>query len=162
MSATVKAAPRSRSTPDELPMRDFAHSLPMALLRAREAVMCRFRPHLRLHDVTEQQWRVLRAVFEVESIEVTALADLCFILMPSLSRILRGLEDRGLVERRVVPTDQRRAEIRITPAGRRFVATVAPESEALYAEITRAIGARKVDQLYALLAEVSAALTRRS
>ena len=160
MRGATPPAARSRMSSDELPMRDFAHSLPMALLRAREAVMCRFRPHLRGHDVTEQQWRVLRAVFEVESIEVTALADLCFILMPSLSRILRSLEDRGLIERRVVPTDQRRAEIRMTPAGRRFVAAVAPESEALYAEITRAIGARKVDQLYALLAEVSAALTR--
>ncbi|MFT5000920.1 MAG: hypothetical protein ACI875_001925, partial [Planctomycetota bacterium] len=35
-------------------------SLPIMLLRAREAVMRRFRPMLRLHDLSEQQWRVLR------------------------------------------------------------------------------------------------------
>ncbi len=45
-----------------LPMRAFSSSLPMALLRAREAVMRRFRPGLRDHGVTEQQWRVLRAL----------------------------------------------------------------------------------------------------
>jgi homoprotocatechuate degradation regulator HpaR len=143
----------------KLPMRDFAHSLPMALLRAREAVMSRFRPMLRAHDLTEQQWRVLRAVFEVEAIEVTALAELCFILMPSLSRILRSLEGRGLIERRPVPSDQRRFVIRMTPAGRRVVTGIAPQSEARYDDITRAIGRRKLDELYRLLAEVTAALT---
>ena len=159
MSTATNPVVRSTQASEELPMRDFAHSLPMALLRAREAVMCQFRPLLREHDVTEQQWRVLRAVYEVETIEVTALAERCFILMPSLSRILRDLEERRLIERRTVPTDQRRAEIRITAAGRRLVAAVAPESEAHYQEITRAIGADKVDELYALLAEVAAALT---
>ena len=44
------------------PLREFDRSLPMALLRAREAVMARFRPLFRLHGVTEQQWRVLRAL----------------------------------------------------------------------------------------------------
>jgi homoprotocatechuate degradation regulator HpaR len=142
----------------DLPMRDFAHSLPMALLRAREAVMSRFRPMLRAHNLTEQQWRVLRAVFEVEAIEVTALAELCFILMPSLSRILRSLEERGLIERRPVPRDQRRAVIRMTAAGRRLVTGIAPHSESRYDDITQAIGKRKLDELYRLLAEMTAAL----
>ena len=45
---------------------DFEHSLPMMLLRAREAVMGRFRPMLRKFDLTEQQWRIIRALSEVE------------------------------------------------------------------------------------------------
>jgi len=40
---------------DEL--RDFQKNLPMALLKARESVMAHFRPILREHDITEQQWR---------------------------------------------------------------------------------------------------------
>jgi homoprotocatechuate degradation regulator HpaR len=157
VSGGAKASVRSTAG-DARPMRDFAHSLPMALLRAREAVMCQFRPLLRAHDVTEQQWRVLRAVYEVESIEVTALAQLCFILMPSLSRILRSLEERAMIERRAVPADQRRAEIRITAAGRRLVDAVAPESEARYAQITAAIGAERLEALYASLARITTAL----
>src|ERR1043166_1624554 len=54
-----------------VPMRDFGRSLPMSLLRAREAVMRQFRPSLRSHGLTEQQWRILRALTAVETIEVT-------------------------------------------------------------------------------------------
>jgi hypothetical protein len=38
--------------PNKIPMRGFSQSLPMALLRAREAVMRRFRPGLRDRGVT--------------------------------------------------------------------------------------------------------------
>ena len=56
------------------PMREFSRSLPMSLLRAREAVMRQFRPSLRNHGLTEQQWRILRALTAVDTIEVTELA----------------------------------------------------------------------------------------
>ena len=62
------------------PMRDFSRSLPMSLLRAREAVMRQFRPSLRNHGLTEQQWRILRALTAVDAIEVTELARVAFLL----------------------------------------------------------------------------------
>ena len=83
-----------------VPMREFSRSLPMSLLRAREAVMRHFRPSLRNHGLTEQQWRILRALTAVDTIEVTELARVAFLLGPSLSRILRDLEARDLIERR--------------------------------------------------------------
>src|SRR4029078_7910286 len=83
-----------------VPMREFSRSLPMSLLRAREAVMRQFRPSLRRHDLTEQHWRILRALTAVDTIEVTELARVAFLLGPSLSRILRDLEARDLIERR--------------------------------------------------------------
>jgi homoprotocatechuate degradation regulator HpaR len=93
------------------PMREFSRSLPMSLLRAREAVMRQFRPSLRQHGLTEQQWRILRALTSVESIEVTELAHVAFLLGPSLSRILRDLEARELIERKVAKADLRRAMV---------------------------------------------------
>src|SRR5690349_24939051 len=95
-NGSVKAARAAH----RLPMRDFSRSLPMALLRAREAVMRQFRPSLRQHDLTEQQWRILRALAAIEAIEVTELARTAFLLGPSLSRILRDLDARGLIERK--------------------------------------------------------------
>src|SRR5215471_16814483 len=83
-----------------VPMREFSRSLPMSLLRAREAVMRQFRPSLRRHDLTEQQWRILRALAAIDAIEVTELARTAFLLGPSLSRILRDLDARGLIERK--------------------------------------------------------------
>ena len=69
-------------------LRDFSRSLPMALMRTREAVMEQFRPLLREHGITEQQWRVLRALSGVRKVNASELAEITCISMPSLSRIL--------------------------------------------------------------------------
>src|SRR4030081_2157398 len=94
-------------TARRVPMREFSRSLPMSLLRAREAVMRHFRPSLRDHGLTEQQWRILRALASIDAIEVTELARVAFLLGPSLSRILRDLEARRLIERRAAKADLR-------------------------------------------------------
>ena len=109
-----------------VPMREFSRSLPMSLLRAREAVMRQFRPSLRNHGLTEQQWRILRALTAVDTIEVTELARVAFLLGPSLSRILRDLEARDLIERRTAKADLRRGEVSISPKGLKLIEAVAP------------------------------------
>jgi len=142
-----------------LPMREFSRSLPMSLLRAREAVMRQFRPSLRDHGLTEQQWRILRALASVDTIEVTELANVAFLLGPSLSRILRDLETRELIERRVVKADQRRGLVSISAKGVKLMETVAPSSEAIYAAINRRYGARKLAELQQMLQVLEASLS---
>jgi homoprotocatechuate degradation regulator HpaR len=134
-----------------VPMREFSRSLPMALLRAREAVMRQFRPSLRDHGLTEQQWRILRALAALDAIEVTELARVAFLLGPSLSRILRDLEARHLIERRAAKTDLRRGLVSISAKGVKLIEAVAPSSEAIYAAITRRYGARKLAELQQML-----------
>ena len=140
------------------PMREFSRSLPMSLLRAREAVMRQFRPSLRNHGLTEQQWRILRALTAVDTIEVTELARVAFLLGPSLSRILRDLEARDLIERRAAKADLRRGEVSISPKGLKLIEAVAPTSEAIYAEITNRYGARKLAELQEMLGELERGL----
>jgi len=70
-----------------------------------------FRPSLRRHDLTEQQWRILRALAAIDTIEVTELARVAFLLGPSLSRILRDLEARRLIERKTAKADLRRCVV---------------------------------------------------
>ena len=123
----------------------------MSLLRAREAVMRHFRASLRDHGLTEQQWRILRALGSVDTIEVTELARLAFLLGPSLSRILRDLEARHLIERKVAKADLRRGLVSISARGLKLMETVAPSSEAIYAAITRRYGARKLRELQDML-----------
>ena len=134
-----------------IPMRDFSRSLPMALLRARESVMRHFRPSLRAHGLTEQQWRILRALSSHGEIEVTELAVVAYLLGPSLSRILRDLEARRLIKRRLVKSDLRRSIVAITARGMKLIEAVAPSSEAIYAEIARRFGARKLADLQDML-----------
>jgi homoprotocatechuate degradation regulator HpaR len=141
-----------------VPMREFSRSLPMALLRAREAVMRQFRPSLRNHGLTEQQWRILRALTAVDTIEVTELARVAFLLGPSLSRILRDLEARDLIERRTAEADLRRGVVSISPKGLKLIEAVAPSSEAIYAEITGRFGAGKLAELQGMLGELERSL----
>ena len=151
---TNASAPAAR----QVPMRDFSRSLPMSLLRAREAVMRQFRPALREHGLTEQQWRILRALASIEAAEVTELARTAFLLGPSLSRILRDLEARNLIERMTAKTDQRRSMVSISKEGVKLRASVAPSSEAIYAEITQRFGARKLAELQEMLGELELCL----
>lgn len=155
-----QADPANGSAPAarQVPMRDFSRSLPMSLLRAREAVMRQFRPSLREHGLTEQQWRILRALAAIEAAEVTELARTAFLLGPSLSRILRDLEARNLIERKTAKTDQRRSMVSISKEGVKLMASVAPTSEAIYAEITRRFGARKLAELQEMLGELEQSL----
>src|SRR5438132_9533047 len=124
--SSATAVPASR----RLPIREFSRSLPMSLLRAREAVMRQFRPSLRNHGLTEQQWRILRALTAVDEIEVTELARVAFLLGPSLSRILRDLEARALIERKAAENDGRRGVVSISPNALKLIEAVAPNSEA--------------------------------
>jgi homoprotocatechuate degradation regulator HpaR len=112
----------------------------MALLKAREAVMRHFRASLRRHNLTEQQWRVLRALDAVDEIKMTELARQTFLHGPSLTRILRDLFARGLIARRTPADDLRFGLISISKHGLSVISEVAPESEAIYAEIARRIG----------------------
>src|SRR6202046_4440383 len=141
-----------------VPMREFSRSLPMSLLRAREAVMRQFRPSLRRHGLTEQQWRILRALASIDAIEVTELARVAFLLGPSLSRILRDLEANRLIERKAAQAALRRGVVSISAKGVRLMETVAPSSEAIYAVITRRYGARKLRELQEMLHELERSL----
>lgn len=141
----------------DIPMRPFDQSLPMALLDAREMAMHLFRPLLADHDLTEQQWRVLRALAGAdEPLEVGPLAERSSLLAPSMTRILANLETRQLLARHAVPHDQRRSVIALTAAGVRLVRRIAPESEAIYNSIEAAFGGdrlrRLLDELHAFAA----------
>src|ERR1700738_165339 len=150
--------PAGASAVRRLPMREFSRSLPMSLLRAREAVMRQFRPSLRNPGLTEQQWRILRALAAIDTIEVTELARVAFLLGPSLSRILRDLEARHLIERRTDKADLRRAVVSISDKGLKLMEVVAPSSEAIYAEITQRYGAPNLGELQAMLGALEASL----
>jgi DNA-binding MarR family transcriptional regulator len=75
-----------------------------------------------------------------------------------LSRILRDLEARHLIERRVAKADLRRAVVSISRKGLKLIEAVAPSSEAIYAEMTRRYGARKLAELQDMLRALEGSL----
>ena len=142
--------------------RPFARSLPMQLMRARELVMRHFRPHLHDHDLTDQQWRIIRALMEADVIEIGDLSERCCIHPASLSRILPKLETAGLVSRRSNADDKRRVMVAIAPQGRRLFSSMSPDSDASYAAIARKLGAKRLQETYRVLDELIAVLDDKS
>jgi homoprotocatechuate degradation regulator HpaR len=132
---------------DPTPLRPTQASLPMALLRAREAVMRHFRPLLDSHGLSEQQWRVLRVLAETDALDATELAARSNVLAPSLTRMLRLLLARDLVARRDDPDDGRRLLLRITGAGQALIDAAGPMSNAIHDRIAAQFGPEAVADL---------------
>jgi homoprotocatechuate degradation regulator HpaR len=153
-SEETAAAARDTAAAESAP-RPFNQSLPMMLMKAREGVMRRFRPHLRSHGLTDQQWRILRALAEDDRIELLELSHRCLIQPPSLSRTVPALTERGLVQREDHPSDRRRALISLTDEGRELFQVMSAESARIYAQLTEDIGGpEKLAEIYELLKDL--------
>jgi homoprotocatechuate degradation regulator HpaR len=139
-------------------LRPIERSLAISLLRAREAVMARFRPVLRRHGVTEQQWRVIRVLAERRNCDATALAAASCIHPASLSRILRDLQEAAVLQARPASADSRRLVVQLAPAGQRLFEDIGVESEAAYRRIERALGKRELDRTLARIHRLAARL----
>jgi homoprotocatechuate degradation regulator HpaR len=122
--------------------------LPMQLLRAREAVMQRFRPYLHRQRLTDQQGRILRVLAEARQLEMSELATRTSIHPASLSRIIPRLHAKGTVRRTKVNADARRVVVAITKRGRALVAPVIRASEQIYAELAAELGPSRLRELH--------------
>ncbi|HEX7006832.1 MAG TPA: homoprotocatechuate degradation operon regulator HpaR [Alphaproteobacteria bacterium] len=136
-------------------------NLPLALLHAREAAMGYFRPILKRNGLTDQQWRVVRVLSETaEPLEPGQIADACKILGPSLTGILRRLDEMQLVRREWSPVDQRRQLVTLTAKGRALVDRMTPLIDQQYALIEAAFGKEKLDAIYETLDRMTGLLER--
>jgi len=83
------------------------------------------------------------------------MADRAFILAPSLTRIIRSLEERGIITKAKDDNDGRRVLLRITPAGLAIIDEVAPESRLIYETLEKRFGGERIDQLLDMLDELA-------
>ena len=116
--------------------------------------MKKFMPSLKKHDLSAQQWRIIRALDFEDGLDMSELSDRCFLLMPSLSRIVQNLERRDLIRRDTVESDQRRSVIFLTANGRALFEAVSPYSQERYDFIRQKFGPGKLELLYELLDEL--------
>jgi len=116
--------------------------------------MAHFRPMLAQHDITEQQWRVLRVLAESGPLEATELANRASILPPSLTRIIKAMEERRFIIRNRVKDDGRRTRLSISPAGLALIEELSPERIAIYDAIEKRYGAEQHERLLDMLEEL--------
>jgi homoprotocatechuate degradation regulator HpaR len=130
----------------------FTHrNLPQQLLKARDALMGHFRPILNHYGLSEQQWRILRALDEQPQLEPHALCALCQILSSSMAGILARMEELGLIQRMRVAADQRRVLVSLAPQGDALIDEMAPLIELQYQYLEQALGAQPLEALSAAL-----------
>lgn len=149
MSTRHKAPPKPRAKPT--PVAVGRRNLPLLLLQARERVIARFRPVLNAHGVTEQQWRIVRALHQEGPMEPRQIVSRCHLSSPSLAGVLARMDELGLVQRQRLAHDQRRVMVALTERSRALVAAVAPQVEARYLAIEAHLGAEFIGGFYAAL-----------
>ena len=126
-------------------------NLALLLLRAREGVMAHFRAILNQHGLTEQQWRVLRALLDDSPLEPRQICERCQLLSASATGVLARMEELGLVRRERMAEDQRRLRVSITPKARALARRIAPLVDAQYGALEQRIGSELLDEVYATL-----------
>lgn len=84
-------------------------------------------------DISNQRWALLMRLRIEEKrgsrggITPTTLSHSRFVSKNTISSLVRGLEEQGLVERLLDPTDHRLFRIKLTPSGRELIDNSLPE-----------------------------------
>jgi len=94
---------------------------------------------------------VVRALSEASPLDASELARRAALLPPSLSRIVRAMEERRLIKRGKPEGDARRVLFSITPAGQALIKAVSPEREEIYRSIEQHFGPAELQRLLDML-----------
>lgn len=134
-----------------------ARSLPIALIRAREGVMAPIREMLSESGITEQQWRVLRVLAEYGPLDASTLADRASLLVPSLTRIVQSMRQRGLLSQSQHETDRRRQVIALTDTGQAIIDDNSAAAAEIVTGFKEMLGAEDYERLLDLLGRLDPA-----
>ncbi|MDP3158546.1 MAG: MarR family winged helix-turn-helix transcriptional regulator [Reyranella sp.] len=103
--------------------------LPYLLNRAGARIATAFSEEVRPLGATLQTWRVLAALRERDGRRMGDLSETTSIEVSTLTRLVDGMEKKGLVARRRDAADARAVTLHATPAGRRMTRIILPIAE---------------------------------
>lgn len=145
------------------------HGSPMADARAASALVLEAIPLLMCHvrdELAESgsglsiaQFRCLKMVQRNADVSLGDLADAHGVSPPAMSKLVEGLVEAGLLERRSADGDRRRIALTVSPAGRRKIDLVVERLRASLAERLGGLSAADLAALERALPRVNAALS---
>ena len=139
-------------------LRSIDYSLPMQLLQATKSATSLFRAMLHSHQLTDQQWRIIRVLAGKKNIETFELARQSMVPPPSLTRILKNFEKTRVITRKSDKRDLRKTLINLTPAGWEKFDQISPEAERIYFAIEEKVGKQELNQLLKSLQKLNTKL----
>ena len=149
--------------PDDHAHDDYTHDIPADLVLDRQLCFAvhaasnrisdLYRPLLATHGLTYAQYTTLMALAEEDGVSITHLAARLGVAKATMTPLLRKLEEKALVTRRMDTGSERQKSIKITDAGRALLGRSCEATEIVFARtgLTR----KQAEELIALCKKVS-------
>lgn len=108
---------------------------------------------MKQHDITPQQFNVLRILRGQKGnpISIYALPERMLDKQSNASRLVDKLEAKQLCEKRICPTDKRKAEVIITQKGLDLLASIDGPLKQTFVHMFQSLNAKEVQSLNDLL-----------
>lgn len=106
---------------------------------------------LKPRGMDQPRWRVLMILNEHDPAAMGLIAELAVMKLPTLLKVLRRMEDEGLVRTGARLSDQRVTEVSITPKGRKAVDLVRKVAAHVYEQVTGQLSSEDIGTLNDLL-----------
>jgi hypothetical protein len=104
--------------------------------------------------VTEQQWRIVRALLELGPLEPRQIVEAVRDQQPQPGRGAGAHGRPGPGDARRLGHDARRLQVALTPKSRALARRLAPRIEAIYADLEAQLGTRFSQDFYRTLDEL--------
>lgn len=116
-------------------MHSFDKSLPMMLNRTLNTVIPMCRKVFKEHNISEQQWRILRVLCEITDCTSVELSTRTLLPSPSLVGIVNRMSTKGLLTRQRSSKDRRIVHISLTDKGHEVQAAIMPQIDDIYKQL---------------------------
>jgi DNA-binding MarR family transcriptional regulator len=124
--------------------------------RIKQAVIAR----VGARGLTPQQFWILIAIHETPGVSQTAIAERIFADAPTVSRTIAPLVERGLARAAADPSDRRRMQLSLTPAGAKLARSLHPVAREIREAVVAGMTPDEVQALNTALDRVLANLDR--
>ena len=127
----------------------------MMLYKSLDGVMPLYRDLFAGHDLTEQQWRVLRVVWRHNNVTSAELSEQTLLAAPSLVGIVDRLENKGFVSRIRSADDRRQIFVVATSRGQQLQQQIFPQLAKIEALLKSRVTTEEWAMLEHILCKVS-------
>jgi DNA-binding MarR family transcriptional regulator len=153
--AGLRKAVEEDTVADGLGLGELEHSAGLMLRIAQLTAFERFFALFGQSEIKISEFTVLIAVAENPGIRQGVLADVLKIKWSNMTKLVRTLEDRGLIARHVPRSDRRAVVLSITDEGKRQIATSGDKMYRLDREALSMLSDTEHAQLIALTRKVA-------
>ena len=143
-------------------MPKFLDSLPMILSRSLDRVMPSYQRLFQANDLTDQQWRVLRALWEKQHLTSAQISQITLLPPPSLVGILDRLEKKDLIGRLRSTEDRRHVHIIPTQKGRTLMEHMMPMVDRVHDDFMQRVTAAEWAEFNRIFEKLSESTEKRN